>query len=61
MISDKEIARWDEPILANSPEEAQKECQKRGERYGVELESITRPRKMELRPQIYRCNYREQE
>jgi hypothetical protein len=59
MIEDpeKEPARWDEPILANDPQEAKKECEKRAERYGVELESVTEPHKLENRAQVYRCNY----
>jgi hypothetical protein len=63
MIRDpeEEPQRWDEPILANSPAEAQRECQRRADLYGVELESVTEPRKIENRPQIYRCNYKEKD
>lgn len=58
---EQEPERWDEPILASSPDEAQKECQKRAAQYGVELESVTEPRKVENRSQVYRCNYKEKE
>lgn len=63
MIRDpeQEPSRWDEPIIAGSPSEAQKECQKRANRYGVELEAVTKPRKVEKRSQVYRCNYKEKE
>ncbi|GET37338.1 hypothetical protein [Microseira wollei] len=63
MIDDpeKEPYRWDEPIVADSPKQAQKDCQKRADRYGVELESVTEPRKIEARPQVYRCNYKEKQ
>lgn len=56
---DKEPARWDEPIVASNPVEAKQECQKRAEHYGVELESVIEPRKIEPRPQVYRCNFME--
>lgn len=52
---------WDEPILADNPQEARKECQKRANQYGVNLESVTEPHKIEGRPQVYRCNYREKD
>ena len=63
MIPDPEHepARWDEPIVANSPAEAQRECQQRAERYDVELESVTEPRRIEKRPQVYRCNFKEKD
>ncbi|NET61633.1 MAG: hypothetical protein F6K47_37580 [Symploca sp. SIO2E6] len=63
MIRDpeQEAQQWDEPIIASNPSEAQKECQKRADQYGVELESVTEPRKIEKRPQVYRCNYKEKE
>jgi len=63
MIEDpeKEPERWDEPILANDPLEARRECEKRADRYGVELESVTEPRKVEKRPQVYRCNFKEKQ
>ena len=63
MIRDpeQESARWDEPIIAGNPNEAQKEYQKRANKYGVDLESVTKPRKIEKRPQVYRCNYKEKE
>lgn len=56
---DKEPARWDEPIVAINPVEAKRECQKRAEHYDLELESVTEPRKIETRPQVYRCNFKE--
>ena len=55
---EQEPERWDEPIVADSPLEAQRECQKRADRYGVELESMTSPARIENRPQLYRCNFR---
>ena len=63
MIQDpeKEPERWDEPILAGNPRQAKQECQKRADQYGVELESVTEPRKVENRLQVYRCNYKEKE
>ncbi|TAG91734.1 MAG: hypothetical protein EAZ09_16990 [Oscillatoriales cyanobacterium] len=63
MIQDpeKEPEGWDEPILADNPKQAKQECQKRADRYQVELESVTQPRKVENRPQVYRCNYKEKE
>lgn len=63
MIRDpeKEPERWSEPIVAGSPAEAQSECQKRADRYDLELESVTEPRKIEERPQRYDCNYKEKE
>ena len=42
---DQEPERWDEPIVAENPLEARRECQRRAERYGVELESIDSPTK----------------
>jgi hypothetical protein len=61
MIQDpeKEPEQWDEPIIADSPAAAQRECQRRANQYEVELKSVTRPRKIEGRPQVYRCNYQE--
>ncbi len=61
MIDDpeKEPKRWDEPIVANSPRGAQEECQRRADQYGVELESVSEPRQVKNRSQIYRCNYKE--
>lgn len=58
---DQEPARWDEPILVSNPEEAKQECQKRAVQYGVELESVTQPSRVESRSQVYRCNYKEKE
>ncbi|MDY7015152.1 MAG: hypothetical protein SVX43_16460 [Cyanobacteriota bacterium] len=48
---------WDEPIIASNPEEAERECQKRAKEYKVRLESVTQPKRIEQRPQRYRCNY----
>lgn len=56
---EEEPERWDEPIIANNAKEAKKECEKRADQYGVELESVTQPRKIENRRQVYRCNYKE--
>jgi hypothetical protein len=58
---EQEPERWDEPILANSPQEAKKECQKRADQYDVELESVAEPRQVQNRSQIYRCNYKEKQ
>lgn len=58
---EQEPARWDEPIVASNPQEARKECQRRADQYGVELESVTEPRKVQARPQMYRCNYVEKD
>jgi hypothetical protein len=58
---EQEPERWDEPIIANNLKQARKECQKRADQYGVELDSVTEPRKTEARPQVYRCNYKEKE
>jgi hypothetical protein len=57
--ADKEPTRWDEPIVASNPIEAKRECKKRAEQYGLELESIIEPRKIETHPQVYRCNFKE--
>lgn len=54
---EQEPERWDEPILAGSPEEAKKVCQHRANSYGVALESVTEPKTIQKRQQIYRCNY----
>lgn len=51
---EQEPERWDEPILANNPKEAKKECQKRADQYDVELESVTEPRQVQNRSQVYR-------
>jgi len=62
MIDDpeKEPARWDEPIIADNPTNAKRECQKRADRYQVELESVSQPKKPQPgKKQIYRCNYKE--
>lgn len=61
LIMIQEPERWDEPILADNSKQAKQECQKRADRYQVELESVTQPRKVENRPQAYRCNYKEKE
>jgi hypothetical protein len=53
----QEPERWDEPILASSPEEAKKQCKRRAESYGVTLESVTEPKTIQNRKQVYRCNY----
>jgi len=53
----QEPERWDEPILAGSPEEARKECKRRAESYGVTLESVTEPKTKKAGQQRYRCNY----
>lgn len=58
---EKEPERWSEPIVASDPSEAQKECQRRADRYDVDLDSVTVPRKIEDRPQRYECNYKEKE
>ncbi len=58
---EQEPERWDEPIIAGNPQEAKKECQKRADQYGVDLEAVTEPRKVERRPQVYRCNDKEKE
>ena len=63
MIRDpeKEPERWKEPIVANTPNEAQRECQKRADEYELDLESVTKPNKIEDRPQRYECNYKEKD
>lgn len=63
MIEDPENqpARWDEPIIAEDQKQAKEECQKRADSYAVDLESVTPPRKIEKRKQVYRCNYKEKE
>jgi hypothetical protein len=58
---EKEPERWREPIVANSLDEATRECQKRADEYEMELESITPPKRIEQRPQQYTCNYKERE
>lgn len=63
MIRDpeKEPQRWDEPIIADNPILARQECQRRADLFGMELESVTEPKKLENRPQVYRCNFKEKE
>jgi hypothetical protein len=58
---EKEPERWKEPIVADSPTAAEKECQRRAVEYDLELESVTEPHKIEDRPQRYECNYKEKE
>lgn len=58
---EKEPERWKEPIVASSPEEARRECEKRADSYDLELESVTEPKKVEDRPQRYECNYKEKD
>jgi hypothetical protein len=47
--------------VANTPDEAQRECQKRADEYELDLESVTKPNKIEDRPQRYECNYKEKD
>jgi hypothetical protein len=64
MIRDpeQEPQRWDEPIVATSPEEAKEECQKRADEYDMELEFVTKPDPVEEgSEQEYRCNYKEKD
>jgi hypothetical protein len=58
---EKEPERWKEPIVADNPVAAQRECQKRADEYDMDLESVTEPRKIESRPQRYECNYKEKD
>jgi len=63
MIPDpeNEPARWDEPVVANNPSEARRECQRRADLYKVELESVTEPRRVESRSQVCRRNFKEKD
>ncbi|XHX79286.1 MAG: hypothetical protein RBJ76_04965 [Stenomitos frigidus ULC029] len=58
---EQEPARWDEPILAESPQQARQECQRRADQYGIEVEYVQAPSRIEPRPQLYRCHYKEKE
>lgn len=58
---EKEPERWDEPIIADNPRQARQECQRRAERYGVDIEYVEEPGRVENRPQIYRCHYKEKD
>lgn len=53
-----ESERWDEPVIADSPTNARRECQKRATCYRADLESVTQPSKFQTsKKQIYRCHY----
>jgi len=58
---EQEPERWDEPILADSPQSARQECQRRAAQYGVEVEYVQEPSRVEKRVQVYRCHYQEKE
>jgi hypothetical protein len=54
---EQELELWDEPIIAGNLEDAERECKKRAAEYKVRLESVIQPKRIEQRPQRYRCNY----
>ena len=58
---EREPERWDEPIVANNPQEAWRECRKRAEEYNMEVEAVTEPKVLREGPQVYRCQFKEKE
>lgn len=58
---EREPERWEEPILAKSPQEAWKECRRRAEEYNMEVEAVKEPKIKRGSPQVYRCQFKEKE
>lgn len=49
---------WDEPVLAASPEEADRICRRLADQYGVSLGRVQQPREVKPKNQSYRCWFR---
>jgi hypothetical protein len=53
---EEEVAEWDEPILAQAPEEADRQCRAKARQYGVELVRVQKPSRVQRgQNQQYRC------
>jgi hypothetical protein len=53
---EEEISSWDEPIVAASPEEAERECKARAALYGLQVDRVQTPRQVRRGTnQQYRC------
>jgi hypothetical protein len=53
---EEEVAEWDEPIIAQTPEEADRECRAKAAQYGVELVRVQQPNRVRRgQDQRYRC------
>jgi hypothetical protein len=55
---EEEVAEWDEPIVAQSPEEADRICRAKAAQYGVELVGVQQPSRVRRgQNQQYRCRF----
>jgi hypothetical protein len=53
---EEEVTEWDEPIVAQNPEEAERECRAKAAQYGVELVRVQKPSRVRRgQNQQYRC------
>ncbi len=58
---EREPQRWEEPILANSSQEAWRECRNRAQQYNLEVEAVIEPKTIRSAPQVYRCQFKEKD
>jgi hypothetical protein len=53
---EEEVAEWDEPIVAQTPEEADRTCRAKAAQYGVKLVRVQQPSRVRRgQNQQYRC------
>jgi hypothetical protein len=53
---EEEVTEWDEPIVAQTPEEADRTCRAKAAEYGVELVRVQQPSRVRRgQDQQYRC------